>query len=97
MTKEQIYDDQISPLMTQIIAICKKNNIAYVSSFALDGSEDDPDNQLLCTTVLLDEESNPPESFLEIKDILMPPRTGALTMMTVRDGDGKVKEMHAFL
>lgn len=35
MNKEEIYDNQISPLMTQVIDICKKNNIAMLMSFSI--------------------------------------------------------------
>lgn len=33
MTKEEIYDAQIDPLMRQVIEICKASGIAMVSSF----------------------------------------------------------------
>ncbi len=33
MNKEQVYDDQISPLMLQIIDICKAKGIAMMASF----------------------------------------------------------------
>lgn len=91
MTKEEIYDAQISPLMAQIIAICKEHKIAMVASFSLDLEEG-----LCCTTCLTAEEFDPPEKFVEIVGILYPPPRSPL-MLTVRDGDGNVKEMHAIL
>jgi len=33
MEKEKIYDDQINPLMAQIIAICKKHEIPFFATF----------------------------------------------------------------
>lgn len=49
--KEQIYDNKISPLMQQIIQICKDNEIDMVSSFYLkDVTEED--EKLYCTTRL---------------------------------------------
>lgn len=49
--KEQIYDDQISPLTQQIIQICKDNGIDMISSFYLkEQTEVDP--KLFCTTRL---------------------------------------------
>ena len=65
--KEEIYDAQISPLMTQIIAICKEHKIAAVASFAIPIPEDDG---LCCTTVLLSEDMDPPEQFLKARDAL---------------------------
>ena len=35
MNTEQIYDEQIAPLMTKIIEICKENKIGLHSSFRL--------------------------------------------------------------
>lgn len=46
MNKEQIYDAKISPLMAQILEICKTNGIAMLSSFAIPTPEV-PD--LMCT------------------------------------------------
>lgn len=44
-TKESVYDEQINPLMQQIIEICKQHNINAHSTFFLD-------EDLLCTTHL---------------------------------------------
>jgi hypothetical protein len=44
--KDQIYDEQISPLMRQIIEICKTNNISMHASFEL------TPNEGYCTTHL---------------------------------------------
>lgn len=49
--KEQIYDEQISPLMGQIIAICKAHRINMAASFSLDFNEEE-DSPLRCTTAL---------------------------------------------
>jgi len=49
-TKEDVYDEQISPLMTQVIAICKEHKIPLVAQFnyASEGEE----GPRFCTTVL---------------------------------------------
>jgi hypothetical protein len=59
MSKEQVYDDLIDPLMVQIIDLCKKHKIAMISSFSLDENGDN----LMCTTSLLSKETNPPEAY----------------------------------
>ena len=58
MNKEEIYDTEISPLMAQIIAICKKDGIAMLATFSIP-TDDDPG--LCCTTLVPDEngESGP--------------------------------------
>ena len=72
MTKEQVYDEQINPLMTNIIRICKEHKIAYLASFALgfDPDGDDPDSQLLCTSTALTHDLEPPAEFLKAIDII---------------------------
>lgn len=57
MNKEEIYDEQIHPLMSQIIAICKKNGIAMVASFDIP-TEAEPG--LSCTTSFGDENNKMP-------------------------------------
>lgn len=51
MNKEEAYDEKISPLMTQIIAICREHGIAMLASYSIpvEGKE----NQC-CTTHLAD-------------------------------------------
>lgn len=49
MNKEQVYDEQIAPLMTQIIEICEKNNIGMLADFEIPNDED---SDLCCTSGL---------------------------------------------
>ncbi len=49
---ENVYDEQISPLMQQIIAICKENNMPMIASFAFENCEES--NLGCCTTILND-------------------------------------------
>lgn len=60
MNKEQVYDEQIAPLMDQIIGICKTSGIAMVASFAIP-TEEDP--TLRCTSLLPDGEGVPCSDF----------------------------------
>jgi hypothetical protein len=68
-TREAVYDEQISPLMAQIIAICKEHKIPMLADFDISGEEDDG---LRCTTFLLDDEWNPPDEFNAAWCILRP-------------------------
>ena len=53
MSKEHVYDMQIEPLMTQIIAICKMHGVAMLASFAIHGEGGaGSENSLYCTTHL---------------------------------------------
>lgn len=51
--KETAYDAEISPLMVQIIDVCKRHKINVHATFVLDVPEDAEDeNAILCTTHL---------------------------------------------
>lgn len=49
-TKEQVYDEEISPLMARIIEIAKEHKIAMLASFHVPS---DYNEDLQCSTVLL--------------------------------------------
>jgi len=51
--KESIYDEQISPLMTQIIEICKKEDIPMAFQFYLKEADGENKEPLYCTTFLV--------------------------------------------
>ena len=67
MTKEDIYDEQINPLVAQIIEICKANKIAHVMTFCLDKDED-----LHCTTAMTTEDCEPSEALKSCVRVLFP-------------------------
>lgn len=69
--KESIYDEQISPLMKEIIRICKEHKIAMLAEFAL-GYQDGCDSQLKCTTTLLDHEFDPTPEQMRALDCIKP-------------------------
>lgn len=57
--RELMYDEQISPLMKQIIAIAKANDIPMFATFDLDDDRRDAGRLgLHCTTLLLPEDSS---------------------------------------
>ena len=95
MSREEFYDEKISPLMSQIIALCAEGEIPMLADFALDWDEDEQ-NFLKCTTVMLNEEWEPPEEMIKAVNILLPSQQSPM-MVTVRDGDGNVKEIHSIL
>jgi hypothetical protein len=67
VNKEKIYDERISPLMAQILTICKENGIAMVAQFAIP-NPDDPD--LVCTSCLTDESSKLSQDMEAARQIL---------------------------
>lgn len=49
-SKENIYDEEIAPLMNQILEICREHKIAMLAQF---GTPSESDKGLVCTTALL--------------------------------------------
>jgi hypothetical protein len=86
MNKEQVYDDQVSPLMSQIIEICKTNKIAFIASFSIPTEED---ADLRCTSAMLEDAFEPPEEFLRAWREIRPASRYPL-MLRTDHGDGSV-------
>lgn len=82
VTKEQVYDERISPLMAQIIAICKVHKIPVVASFFTPGA-DDP--ELAVTTALLGNGFEAPKNFTNALRELRPELCGGTPLMLRTD------------
>lgn len=84
--KEAIYDAEISPLMAQILAICKREKIAMIASFNIP-NEENPD--LACSSMLPDEDGHPEEHEAALEIIRggsgVPPMK-----ITTRNADGSI-------
>ncbi|KVC49876.1 hypothetical protein WS58_06300 [Burkholderia pseudomultivorans] len=93
-TKEQIYDEQISPLMAQIIAICKEHKIPVVASFFTPG-EDDP--ELAVTTALLGNGYEAPVNFTNALRALRPELFAGTPLMLRTDHNNGSTTMTAIL
>lgn len=83
--KEKIYDEQVRPLMAQIIKICGKNKIAFVADFGLD-------DDLHCTSADLRDSHDPSAAQLKAFELLKPQRAFAMaeTTTTLPDGSKKI-------
>jgi len=86
MSKEQIYDSEINPLMSKVIEICKANKIAMMATFDVPSDED---VDLACTTALPDETGNWPDRIRECVNAARAGRTSAPPLMiTTKRSDG---------
>jgi len=92
MNKEEIYDNKISPLMVQILEICKENNIAMLMSFSIP-TDEDPDLQ--CTSALLSDEMNPPKELRQALRVIR--NETPASMITTRNEDGEITNMTAII
>ncbi|MCU1752198.1 hypothetical protein [Pseudomonas sp. 6D_7.1_Bac1] len=79
MTKENVYDEQISPLVRQIIDICREHEIALLLSAQL---EDEDERELFCTTILPGTDEVSCEKFVQALNIIRPPSRSAMHITT---------------
>lgn len=92
MNKEQIYDSQISPLMQQIITICRENGIAMMASFDIAHDGEGPNGEdcssLTCSTLLPDGDDNHNQVFVQANAHIRRGGRPTPMMMTTTHGDG---------
>ena len=81
--KEPFYDERISPLMSQIIALCKEAKINMAAQFSL-GYDDENEAPLWCTTVLHNVDPDDEEGVQRMKELrakMYPPRADFAAFM----------------
>lgn len=103
MNKEEIYDEQISPLMQQIIVITREHGIAMIASFDIAHDGEGPNGEdcsaLTCTTHLPDGDDNPNERFTRSAQIIRQGKrsqNGPSMQLTTVHSDGS-KTLTAFI
>jgi hypothetical protein len=87
---EKIYNEQISPLMTQILEICKQNELPMAVSFQYKG--DGEEEFEFCNSAVLPEERPISEELEKIWNILNERRAKPLTLKVV-DPENKTIEI----
>jgi hypothetical protein len=82
---ESVYDEQIYPLMQQILEICQKHRMPMMASFQYANHEEGPD---FCTSILSGGDFPAHPSFRAAAELLKPqaPLTLASTITTGPDG-----------
>lgn len=84
--RETVYDEQISPLIKKIIAVCKEHSIPMLADFELDDG-------MPCTTAILGKDS--PERLRRAHDVLRPHRGSPVIMVSTFDDAGILTNMTA--
>lgn len=77
---EHVYDEQISPLMKQIIEICKANKLPMIASFAFKNSEEKGAGD--CSTLLIYEGRNVKKFAQALNIIRHQPLVSTITIVT---------------
>jgi len=86
---EAVYDDEIAPLMTQIIAICKAHKLPMFTTFVY--RAEGQDSADLCTTNLPFDERPMPSNFLALEPTARRGHDrGPAMKLTTRDAGGKI-------
>lgn len=89
--KEDIYDEQISPLMAQIISICKEHKIPMCATFQY--SDDEGDNGPGYCTTTLPFEGIASDRMKQIAQVMQPQRPICIAETHVTNPDGS-KTIH---
>lgn len=79
---ESVYDEEINPLMAQILAVCKRHKMPMVASFQY-GPDD------FCTSALLSDEYEPHECLTKALSVIQP-AAAAMFRLTTRNADGLI-------
>lgn len=85
---EDVYDEKVAPLMTQIIEICTEHKLPFFATFVCMHDPEEEDT-LLCTTNQMYAERPIPEEVEGLIDIVMPRRAPPLHLK-VTHADGSV-------
>jgi hypothetical protein len=85
---ESVYDEQIAPLMTQIIEIVQKHKMPMFATFVC-MNDPDGEGELLCTTNQMPAERPIPAKVEGLIDVVMPRRVPPLHLK-VTHADGSV-------
>jgi len=67
---ESVYDEQIAPLMTQIIDICKRHKMPMLASFMYQHHHGEEELESYCTTSLGGEGDWKPEKIIKATEII---------------------------
>lgn len=83
---ENVYDEQIAPLMTKIIAICKEHRLPMLASFQYQRDADEGEG--FCTTTLPFDERILAEHFSRAMNLLSRSPGPRMSTITVVKADG---------
>lgn len=87
---ENVYDEEIAPLMTKIIEICKAHKLPMLATFMYGYRQDDDDHDF-CTTMLLWKDRGITRQIYQADDLIRGNLTPALRM-SIKKADGTIIE-----
>lgn len=81
-SNEAFYDENISPLMTRIIALCTERDIPHVCVFQLEDKDANDGVPMLCSTLRVHPKNTAPELIAAYKAINRKPEIFTVTIVT---------------
>lgn len=86
---EKVYDEQVAPLMAQVIQICHDNELPFVADFLY--KNDEEDGEQYCTSGFIPavKTHGKSEHMEELFNFCKPRRSAPALHMRISDGDGK--------
>jgi hypothetical protein len=86
---EEVYDNEIAPLMETIIGICKEHKLPMFATFLYAANDEQDD---FCSTNLLFKERAIPEALSSLEPIIRRGSSVPPLRMRVTKGDGSVED-----
>jgi len=88
--KEEVYDDEISPLILEVIALCKEHRIPAAMMFQLN-DDDDEHGPLYCSTCIPCRELDVSDKMSRVIDLVQPDRGGVIAETVETDAAGATR------
>lgn len=89
--KESIYDEQIAPLMAQIIVVCKEHRIPLVAQFQYAGADEEKAPAYVSTILPFEEASADFKQLIQLIHQTIPrPMVLTETVVTAPDGSKRI-------
>jgi len=86
---EQVYDEQIAPLVAQIIEICKEHKMPFGAQFMY-AHTDDEGEQVCSTFMDFRKERGENEHMEELWQVIKPPRRVPALDIKTKDANGNI-------
>lgn len=93
---EEVYDDEISPLMQQIVKICKREGLPMVATFMY-ANDFDADEGSFCTSALPNRPRDSCKTIRGASAFIQRGRRPPAMEITTRDQDGAVLSSEVIL
>jgi hypothetical protein len=89
---EKVYDEQVAPLMAQVIQICRDNELPFVADFLYKNDEEDGEQYCTSTFIPAAKTHGKSEHMEALWDVVKPRRSPSALHMRISDDKGNVTD-----